>query len=138
MRGQFEKRMTALQDKLAREQRELTSDRTDLDAHKREELLGGVESAFNFIMGRRDRRMLGIGAARRRQTQSAEMDLRDTEQAIIKLNQDLQQLAREYQALLSQINEKWMRVVGDVAEVPLAPKKSDIFADLVALAWVAE
>ena len=137
VRGQLERRMTALQDKLAREQRELTTDRAELDARKREELLGGAESAYNFIIGRRDRRMLGIGAARRRQTQSAEMDVRDTEQAIAKLNSDLQQLTGEYQAALSQINEKWMRAVGDVQELPLAPKKSDIFADLVAMAWVA-
>jgi hypothetical protein len=64
--------------------------------------------------------------------------VRDTEQAIAKLNSDLQLLTGEYQAALSQINEKWMRAVGDVQEVPLAPKKSDIFADLVALAWVAK
>lgn len=136
VRGQLERRMTLLQDRLAREQRELTTDRAELDARKREELLSGAESAFNFIIGRRDRRMVGIGAQRRRQTQSAEMDVRDTEQAIAKLNSDLQLLTGEYQAALSQINEKWMRAVGDVQEVPLAPKKSDIFADLVALAWV--
>jgi hypothetical protein len=29
-----------------------------------------------------------------------------------------------------------MRALSDVTEVPLAPKKSDIFVDVVALAWV--
>lgn len=31
-----------------------------------------------------------------------------------------------------------MRALGDVVEVPLVPKKSDIFVNLVAIAWVPE
>jgi flagellar motility protein MotE (MotC chaperone) len=137
VRVQFERRMTMLQDRVARQQRELTTERAELDARKREELLSGAEAVFNFLIGRRDLRTVSHGAQRRRQTQTAEMDVREAEQALAKLSEDLRELTSEYQAALSQINEKWMRAVGDVQEVPLAPKKSDIFADLVALAWVS-
>jgi hypothetical protein len=63
--------------------------------------------------------------------------VRESEEAIAKLNADLQALAQDYKAALGEVSEKWMRALGDVAEVPLAPKKSDIFADLLAVAWVS-
>jgi len=136
VRAQFEKRMVALQNQLLREHRELESDQSELGARKREELLTNAESVVNFVLGRRSNRSVSWGANKRRQTQASEMDVREGQQAIAKLNSDLQHVAGEYQAALSQISEKWMRAVSDVVEMPLAPKKSDIFADLVALAWV--
>jgi hypothetical protein len=68
----------------------------------------------------------------------AEQEVRESEAAIAKLNADLDALAREYKAALGQVSDKWMRALSDVVEVPLAPRKSDIFADLVAIAWVLE
>jgi hypothetical protein len=138
---QYERRMATLQDRLAREQRELTADRTDLDARKREELLTNAESIFNFVIGRRRRgtgRSVAWGATKRRQTQAAEEDVRESEDAITQLNTDLQQIGAEYRAALDALNNKWLAVLGDIQEVPLAPRKSDIFADVVALAWVPE
>ena len=136
IRAQFEKRMVTLQNQLMRENRELESDRSELTARKREELLTNAESVLNFMLGRRSNRSVSWGANKRRQTQASEMEVHEGEQAIAKLNSDLQHVAGEYQAALSQISEKWMHAVSDVVEMPLAPKKGDIFADLVALAWV--
>jgi hypothetical protein len=137
LRGQIERRMQTLQDRIAREHRELVQDRSELGGRKREELLAGVETVFNFIVGKRPIYGVGFAARRRREVEAAQQDVRESEEAIAKLNTDLQALADEYKASLSQVSDKWMRVLGDVTEVPLAPKKSDIFADLVAIAWLA-
>jgi hypothetical protein len=140
LRGQIERRMATLQDRLAREQRELTMDRAELDARKREELLTNAESIFNFVIGRHRRgtgRSISWGAYKRRQTQQAVEDVRESEEAIAKLNSDLQLISDEYRAALDALNNKWMSTLGDVQQVSIAPKKSDIFADIVALAWVA-
>lgn len=138
LHDQFDRRMQALQDKLAREHRELESDRVELSARKREELLGGVESLFNLIVGRRQSYAVAFGARRRREVESAEREVRESEEAIAKLNADLEALAQDYKAALSQVSDKWMRALSDVVEVPLAPKKSDIFVHLVAIAWVLQ
>ncbi|MCS6846304.1 MAG: ATP-binding protein [Anaerolineae bacterium] len=138
LHDQFDRRMQALQDKLAREHRELESDRVELSARKREELLGGVESLFNLIVGRRQSYAVAFGARRRREVESAEREVRESEEAIAKLNADLEALAQDYKAALSQLSDKWMRALSDVVEVPLAPKKSDIFVNLVAIAWAPE
>jgi Helicase HerA, central domain len=137
LRAQFERRMKSLQDKLAREHRELSQDKTELGARKREELLAGVEAVFNFVIGKRSPHAVAFGAQRRRQVQVSQEDMRETERAIARLNADLESLADEYRAALNAVSDKWVRVLGDVQEVPLAPRKGDIFADLVALAWVA-
>jgi len=137
VRAQIDRRMAALQDKLAREKRELVSDRSELSARKREELLTNAESLVNFVLGRRDHRMVSWGAWKRRQTQQAERDVQESQEIIDRLNIDLQNIANEYQETLSQISDKWTHALGDIQEMPLAPKKSDIFADLVALVWIA-
>ncbi len=137
LRGQVERRMQTMQDRIAREHRELVQDRSELSGRKREELLAGVETVFNFVVGKRPIYGVGFAARRRREVEAAQQDVRESEEAIVKLNADLQVVADEYKASLSQLSDKWMRVLSDVTEVPLAPKKSDIFADLVAVAWVS-
>jgi hypothetical protein len=136
VRAQFERRMQTLQDRVARENRELESDRAELGGRKREELLCGVESLFNFITGKRPMYGVAFGARRRREVETAQQDVRESEEAITRLNADMQALAQDYKIALGEVSDKWMRALGDVAEVPLAPKKSDIYADLVAIAWV--
>jgi hypothetical protein len=46
-------------------------------------------------------------------------------------------LADEYKAALNDISDKWMRVLSTVDEMPLTPKKSDIFVDPLTIAWIA-
>ncbi|BCX05217.1 MAG: hypothetical protein KatS3mg053_3155 [Candidatus Roseilinea sp.] len=138
LHDQFDRRMKTLQDKLAREYRELESDRVELSARKREELLGGVESLFNLVVGRRQSYAVAFGARRRREVESAEREVRESEEAIAKLNADLEALAQDYKFALSQVSDKWMRALSDVTELPLAPKKSDIFVNLVAIAWMLQ
>ena len=137
VRTQIDKRMATLQNQLAREKHGLVSDRAELGDRKREELLTNAESVVNFVLGRRDRRMVSWGAVKRRQTQQAERDVQAAEELISRLNGDLQNIADEYQHALSQISDKWMRALSDIQEVSIAPKKGDIFADLVALMWAA-
>lgn len=136
VRAQFERRMQTLQDRVAREHRELVADRAELSGRRREELLGGVETLFNFITGKRPLYGVAFSARRRREVEAAEQEVRESEEAIAKLNADLQAVAEDYRSALGEVSDKWMRALSDVVEVPLAPKKSDIYADLVALAWV--
>ena len=130
--------MKTLQDKLARGHRGLLQDRAEVGARKREELLAGAESVFNVLIGRRSNHAVAYGAQRRRQVQMAEQDARETATMIGQLNADLDALASEYRSVVGQISDKWMRALSDAQDMPLVPKKSDIFVDLMALAWVAD
>jgi predicted metal-dependent hydrolase len=99
-------------------------------------LLAGAEAVLNFVIGRRTPYAVAFGAQRRRNTKMAEQDVRESQKAIEQLELDLQDVAEEYKSALGQVSDKWMRALSVVSEVPLTPKKSDIFADMVALAWV--
>ena len=143
LRDKADRAMDGLQSKLAAEQRELSSDRSDLDARKREELLTNAESVFNFVLGgigkrRGTGRSVSRGVTKRRQTQDAEADVRESEETIKQLSADLQQVSADYRAALDALNTKWMGVINSVEQVPIAPKKSDIFVDIVAIAWRAK
>ncbi len=136
--NQFERRIATLQDRLAREQRELSMDRTELDARKREELLTNVESVFNFVIGRNKRstgRAVSWGAWKRRATLAAEEEVKESEDVIAKLTADLERIGAEYKLALETVNSRWLAALDDVTQTPVSPRKSDIFVDLVALAW---
>jgi len=136
LHDQFDRRMKALQDKLVREHNELSADRAELSSRKREELLSGVETLFNLLVGRRPTYAVAFGARRRREVESAAQDVRESEAVIAKLNADLEALTEEYKAALAQLNEKWARVLNDIEELPIAPKKSNILVERLAIAWV--
>ncbi len=136
--NQFERRIETLQDRLAREQRELTMDRAELDARKREELLTNVESVFNFVIGRNKRstgRAVSWGAWKRRATLAAEEEVKESEDVIAKLTADLERIGAEYKLALETVNSRWLAALDDMTQTPVSPRKSDIFVDLMALAW---
>jgi hypothetical protein len=137
VREQYDRRYAALQARIAREQRELSSDRADLDARRREETLTNVESIFNFVIGKRRHTGRGIshGATKSRMTRAAEMDLRESEQTVTQLKAQAENVLAEYRAALDALNTRWMQTINDVVELKISPRKSDIFADLIVIAW---
>jgi len=44
-------------------------------------------------------------------------------------------LQREREAVVAEINDRWGRVVNEVSEVTVAPKKTDIYVNLFGVAW---
>jgi hypothetical protein len=136
LHNQFDRRMKALQDKLAREHNELAADRAELSSRKREELLSGVETLFNLLVGRRPTYAIAFSARRRREVETAAQDVRESEAVIAKLNADLEALAEEYKTALGHLNEKWARALNDIEELPITPKKGNILVERLAIAWV--
>ncbi len=139
LRDQFERKLETLQDKLAKEQRELSQDRAEVDARKRDETMTNIESVFNLVIGRGRggvRGAMSKGSTRRRMAETAEADARESEETIAQLNQDIQQVGEEYRVALQELSDKWAAVIAGAEEVAITPKKTDIFADVVTLAWV--
>jgi hypothetical protein len=136
LREKYSRRMEVLQNKLAAEHRELQMDKAELSERKREELLTNVESVVNFVIGTRSRTSVARGASKNRLAKQAEWDVKESEQAIARLNMQLQAVSEEYRQALSDVSDKWVSAIGDVTEIPILPRKADIYVELVALAWV--
>jgi len=84
------------------------------------------------------RGLLSRGSTKRRLAESAEQDVKESEQAIAEFERQIAQVEEEYREALRQLDEKWAAVAADVEQASLTPKKTDIFADVVALAWAPE
>ena len=68
-------------------------------------------------------------------TRAAEMDLRESEQTVAQLKAQAENVLAEYRAALDALNTRWMQTINDVVELKISPRKSDIFADLIVIAW---
>lgn len=137
VREQYERRYAQFQARIAREQRELSTDRSELDARKREETLTNIESVFNFVVGRRRGTGRGItyGATKSRMTRQAELSVRESEESVSQLKAQSESVLTEYRVALDALNTRWMQTINDIQEIQIAPKKADIFADIIAVSW---
>ncbi len=135
-RAAVSRQMTRLQERLRREQRELTEDQADLEAHKREELLSYGESALNLLTGRRPSYMISNVSRKRRLTQEAEADVNESLEAIADMEEQLEALAAQWEEQATAINDRWAATLDQIEPLQVAPRRSDVVIDFCGLAWV--
>jgi len=132
--GQFDRQIKSLRDKLAREERELDMDQTELSQRKWEEFGTHVENIFGG--GRSGRRRISSSLTKRRQTAQAKADVDESVDAITQYKQQIADLEKQRTELIDQLNDKWGDLVNDITEVTVSPKKTDVFIDLFGVAWM--
>lgn len=136
----YEKQIDKLQDKLRREERDLSEDEARLSALKMETMvnyaqtIGNLASNF-FGGGRRRSSRLSSSLSKRRQQSSAKAAVEESIEEIAELRRDLEELAREHEAELIEIDEKWAEVVADSVEISVSPMKKNIEMELFGVAW---
>ncbi len=132
VRAKYQRQRKALQDKLAREERELEMDKAELQNRKIEEwgTLGE-----NLLGSRRVVRRVSTSLAKRRLTEQAKADVEESVGAIAAYQAQLRDLQAEQEQAEAEINDHWGHLVNDSSEVSLAPKKTDIFIELFGVAW---
>ncbi len=136
LKTRYEKQFKRLDDRLAREERELDEDRVEYDARKQEELLSGVESVFSFVRGRRSSSRLSTASRRRRMTRQAKADVQESERTIEELEEEIDALEDEAKAKVEEVTDRWNRLIDEVEEVEVRPRRADVQVSLLALAWL--
>jgi hypothetical protein len=134
--AQYDRRIQTLQDRQAREERELREDEAELSHRKMEELGTHAENVLGLFGGRRSTRRLSSSLTKRRLTEQAKAEVEESEDAIDQYKKEIQALEQERRAALQEINSRWGESVNDTSEVTVTPKKSDIFVELFGVAWV--
>ena len=134
LRGSYGKKVDALREKLAREERELREDEADLSRRKREEMGTHAETVFGFLFGRK--RSISSSMSKRRMTSRAQEDVEESEEEITRLNKEIEELQAEIEAQIDAIEGKWEAVATEVTTVPITPYKKDIGLDLFGVAWL--
>jgi hypothetical protein len=130
----YDRKLTLLKDKLKREERELSSDETELSQRKMEEMGTHAENVFNLFRGRSSRR-LSTSLSKRRLTEQAKADVEESLQAIEEYKRQISALEKEKEAELARVHERWAEVANQVTETSLAPLKKDVLLELFGVAW---
>jgi hypothetical protein len=131
----YDRRITALKERLAREQRELTQDETELSQRRMEELGTHAENFLSLFSRRRSRR-LSTSLTRRRLTEQAKADVDESLDAIDDYKDQINALDQEKAQAVKEINDRWARLANQVEEIAVTPFKKDVIIDLFGVAWV--
>jgi len=132
--AQFDRQLRTLQDKRARETRELREDEAELSHRKWEEAGTHFENIFGGRKGAR--RRLSTSLSKRRQTEQAKADVEESVDAIKDFDHQIAEIQKKREQTIAEINDRWGHVVNDITEVTISPKKTDVFINLFGVGWV--
>jgi hypothetical protein len=133
---EFRSRIDRLEDRLRREERELSEDRIEYDGRKREETLGLGESVLGLFTGRRSSRTLSQASRRRRMTAKARADVEESEEVIRELEEEIEGVRRDWDDALKELAELADQMAREVTEVQIKPKKANIDLPIFGVAWL--
>ncbi|KAF0107877.1 MAG: hypothetical protein FD146_1508 [Anaerolineaceae bacterium] len=132
----IDRQIKTLQDKISREERELRMDETELSQRKGEELATHAENVLGVFGGRKSTRRLSSSLTKRRMTEQAKEDVEESIAALNQYDAEMRQLEESRQQALDGAGAKWENAASDVTQVPLLPKKTDIYVQVFGVAWM--
>jgi hypothetical protein len=134
--AQLDRQLRTLEDKLAREERELREDEAELSHRKMEEAGTHLENITGLFGGRRKATRLSSSLTKRRMTEQAKSEVEESLDAIDQYKAQLKELEKRREEVIAEINDRWGRVVNEITEVTIAPKKTDVLVELFGVAWM--
>jgi len=129
----FEKKVDTIVSRLKREQRELEEDKSDLSQRKMEEYGTHAETALSLFSRRK--KSLSRSLSKRRMTEKAEADVKESIQAIEEYERQITDLEAEKGEALQEVNDRWEEIASQVTEISVTPYKKDILVEAFGVAW---
>ena len=129
----YAKKMDRIEDRLKREERELSEDKADLSSRQTEEMGTHLETLLGFL-GKR-RRSISSSFSKRRMTQRAKADVKESEEAIKEYVKQLQELEEEQAEAVASLEDEWADIAAEVTEIPISPYKKDTDVTMFGVAW---
>lgn len=131
----FDRKIEAIQLRLAREQREYSADETELSQRKMEEYGTHAENVLSLFTGRRGSRRLTTSLTKRRLTEQAKAEVEESRQAIETFKKEIASLEQEKAQALEEAGARWSELANQVSEIPVAAARKDVLLDLFGVAW---
>jgi hypothetical protein len=131
----LDRQLKTLQDKLAREARELQIDQTDLE-HRKWEERGNLAELGASLVGLGRKKSLTSQLSKNRLTNKAKAEVEESVDAIKQFQQQIAEAEKRREEILAEINDRWGRAVNEITEMTIAPKKTDVFVKLFGVAWM--
>jgi len=131
----MDRQIAILEDRLAREQRELSRDQVEYEQRKREETGSLLEMGVS-VLGLGRKRSITSQIAKNRLTQQAKAEVDESFDAIEQFEQQIAAKEAERERVVKEVNDRWAAVVSQVTEITISPKKADIFVERFGVAWM--
>jgi hypothetical protein len=131
----YDKQLEVLEEKARVKAMKLDSQRENLEARKREELLTGAESVWRLMKGNAYRTISRAGELRRFVGKDEDrVDIMQEE--LLDLADRLDALEQEMTDKLYAIQDKWANAAREVEEIPVTSLKKDITFIVFGIGWV--
>lgn len=130
----YDKKFQVLETRLERELRELESDETELSHRRMEEM--GTHAEYLFSLFSKRKRRFSTSLTKRRLTEQAKADVKESRKAIAAFEKQLDILEEEEAHEVERINQHWAALAAEFSEIALAPYQKNIFLDLFGVAWM--
>jgi hypothetical protein len=134
LQDKYKKKISTLNTKLKREQRELEEDKTEVAQRRMEEL--GTHFENIFLSKSTSRRRVSTSLTKRRMTAQAKADVEESEDAIEQLQLEMEQLRADMEEDIDLVEEKWSEIAGQIDEISVTPYKKDILVEVFGVAWM--
>jgi hypothetical protein len=132
----YDKKIEALQLKLAKEERELEQDRTELSQRRMEELGTGVENVLGLFGGRKSSRRLSSSLTKHRLTGQAKADVDESVKTIQDYKQEIAGLQSQKEQALHEASERWGALASQIGSMNIAAQKKDILLEFFGTGWL--
>jgi hypothetical protein len=130
----YKKKLSALNTKLKREQRELEEDKTEVAQRRMEEL--GTHFENIFMSKSTSRRRVSSSLSKRRMTAQAKADVEESLDAIAQLEAEMEALRADMEIDFDEVEEKWAEIAAEIEEISVTPYKKDILVEVFGVAWL--
>jgi hypothetical protein len=131
----LDRQIKTLQDKLAKEERELRQDQATLANRNMEAGANLLElGAGMFGLGRK--KSVTTQFTKQRQARDAKDEVEESEDMIVQYKKDLAALQAQRQQVVDEVNASWGDVVNKITEITINPKKTDVYINLFGVAWM--
>jgi len=132
--AKFDRQLKTLEDRLSREERELTEDQVEHE-HRKWEERGNLAELGAGLIGLGRKKSLSSQLSKRRLTERAKAEVDESIDAIADYKEQIAELEKQRQEAIEELNAKWGDVVNDITEITVNPKKADVFVNLFGVAW---
>ena len=136
LKTKYEAQLDRIQDKLAREQGDLAEAKSTYKGRQTEEVISGLETVAGMfgLFGRR-KKSLSSAATKRRMASTAKANVAESEADIARLQAQVEDVKSQMEQDADALTEQWTSAAADIQKTKIAPKKTDIDVQMVALAW---
>jgi hypothetical protein len=130
----IDRQLAAMQEKLAREERKLSQDQVEYENRKQEET-GNMLELDAGILGLGRKKSVTTHFTKSRLSQQAKAEVGDTLDAIRQLKLQIRELEQKRQEVAQTSHERWAGMVNQVSDIPILPKKGDVYVPIFGVAW---